>query len=176
MKKIELLTRLIGDIPDNNNPLGTRLNSIEENMKEIAAQFRWSAYTNKATDALVIKYSKLVSADPQIDSIELIVEPVLKKLIDNEVAEVTLTELILNDGEVANFEKDELVENKRVGEFTIPLVGKSLRGLLKFIKPADGQQPFAALKIKVIPSIKDGVLPPQNWQIIPIYDWKKREN
>ncbi len=172
--KVDRLARLVGKIPGDKKPLHDRLNGVENHLREVGAQFEWSA-TSRKDDALVVKYKKIIGDGPQIDSILLSVTPIIKlKGGPNGPGNDTIPEIGLNDDGDDQFARFSLSDDKRIGKFVVPGVGAKLRALLAVIgsKAVGGAEPFSALKLSIVPVVGAELLPPESMRMVPTYLWK----
>jgi len=147
-------------------PIQHRLGSVEKNLEEIGGQFFWTAETDSNDSSLKIRYEKLVSDGPQIDSIAINVKANMRRT-DGVVSP---RKLRMRGGNT--FVRIPTRE-PRSGEFVIPNFQAALEGLYFNDADAKGKpDPYSDIEVNVVPSFEGEDLAPERIKLVPKYNWK----
>ncbi len=155
-RQVARLTKLVGEISDQQPPIGDRINFIEEDVDQIGRFFTWKAET--APDGSIrIRYSKLVGGEDQIDRIQVFLGAKALTLDEQGEDVVPAFAKMLKLNQNGNlFDRVQLDAKGLKGDFTIPGVHAALSSELNTTFNAKGgDKPFANLELVVVPFIRD---------------------
>ncbi|MBW4709969.1 serine protease [Roseobacter sp. YSTF-M11] len=171
-ERVELLMDVIGELTRDDPPLHLRLKGIEDNLTELSNRFTWSAFT--APDGtLRIRYEKLIGGGAQVDGIRINVRPYMRFLEDNGgTSTQPIKPLKLTENGSGFFDRKELDEEERVGEFLIPNVETKLVTLKDVLGNVSQDEPYRDLEVTIIPTVGEKTLDTKKLTVVPTFEWK----
>ncbi|MGO8468334.1 serine protease [Rhizobium leguminosarum] len=152
-----------------------RVGMIENLVKEIEKNFRWSAETVKEDGSILIRYEKVLKNGPNIDEISVKITPTI--YMKNESTGVkepypVIPPMSYSVRKSTSLDSDESVGEFRIEKFQDELTETILKGDAEVI--ARDEQPYSDIEIRLIINI-DGNMVRKKVTILPTYNWKYRK-
>ncbi len=169
-EQVEWLMGVVDGLTPEDPPLHLRLKGIEENIHQLSSRFTWTAFT-AADGTLRIRYEKLIGGGAQIGDITIQVKPYIRFKEDGEIKTQATRPLKLTDNGKNLFERRNLDESERIGEFLIPDVQSKLDALKDVFADVPPDEPYRNIEVTILPTVGGETLETRRLSVVPTYAW-----